>query len=162
MNRDIEFRVWDDHYKYMNYKVIVGIYGNWEEVKDNENYTACSMWIEPKKVDYKCEPHWSHFEPYHKEIKLMQYTGLKDKNGKKIFEGDIIRLDDDYRKLISSANAKTEEDLVRKDCLVGFKEGSFMFCRSRYFIDEFDSYLWLAEKHCEVIGNIYENKGLLK
>ena len=43
MNRDIEFRVWDDHYKYMNYKVIVGIYGNWEEVKDNENYTACSM-----------------------------------------------------------------------------------------------------------------------
>lgn len=72
--REIKFRVWDNHYKYMNYKVIVGIYGDWEKVKDDENYTSCAMWIEPKNVDYKCEPHWSHFEPYHKENKLMQYT----------------------------------------------------------------------------------------
>ena len=75
--RDIKFRIWDNHYKYMNYKVLVGIYGEWENVKDDENYTACSMWIDPKNVDYKCEPHWSHFEPYHKDIVLMQYTRTK-------------------------------------------------------------------------------------
>lgn len=146
MNRDIEFRVWDDYYKYMNYKVIVGIYGNWEEVKDNENYTACSMWIEPKNVDYKCEPHWSHFEPYHKEIKLMQYTGLKDKNGKKIFEGDIVK-----NILVLETNTfAINIDIVE----FNQEECSFMLGKDkRHFNKNLD---------LEVIGNIYENKELLE
>ena len=78
--RTIKFRAWDEKYKYMNYKVIVGMWG--EDVLDDENYTACSMRIEPEYVDYKCEPHWGHFEPYHSDIKLMQFTGMKDKNDK--------------------------------------------------------------------------------
>ena len=43
--RTIKFRAWDEKYKQMNYKVIVGMWG--EDVLDDENYTACSMWIEP-------------------------------------------------------------------------------------------------------------------
>ena len=89
---------------------------------------------------------------------LMQYTGLKDKNGVEIYEGDIISLDDEHRKLISSADAKCEEELCRKDCLVGFKDGAFMFGRNRFKMDDLDSYLWLTSEHCEVIGNIYDNK----
>lgn len=138
MNRDIEFRGMHSNKWLYGYLV--------KSVDDNKYYITVST---------------DQFYQVKKET-IGQYTGLKDKNGKKIFEGDIIRLDDDYRKSISSCDAKTEEELVRKDCLVGFKDGSFMFCRNRYVIDDFDSYLWISNKYCEVIGNIYENKELLE
>lgn len=157
MNRDIEFRVWDDHYKYMNYKVIVGIYGNWEEVKDNENYTACSMWIEPKNVDYKCEPHWSHFEPYHKEIKLMQYTGLKDKNGKKIFERDIV-IAHGTKFIIKFGSYRTQ--LFEKEYGSAIHTKQFGWYAES--IENKTQCNLVVPNDIEVIGNIYENKELLE
>lgn len=92
---------------------------------------------------------------------VCRYTNLDDKNGKKIFENDIIRLDDKRRRLISRADAKSEEELCRKDCLVGFKDGSFMFGRNRYSIDDFDSYLWLTNNYCEIIGNKFDDGELI-
>lgn len=63
-----------------------------------------------------------------------QYTGLKDKNGKKIFEGDIVRYIDN--------------DLIE---YVEFIDGVF-FAGSEE----------LRYAYCEVIGNIYDNPELLE
>lgn len=148
MNRDIKFRAWDNKYKYMNYKVLVGMWG--EDVLDDKNYTACAMWIDPKNVDYKCEPHWGHFEPYHKDIELMQYTGLKDINGKEIFEGDII--EGGY------LNPLTGEFLSRK-YIVEYENAQFI---GKIISHTPYGDTWLHFIKGEVIGNIYENLELLE
>ena len=160
--REIKFRVWDNKYKYMNCKVIVGIYGNWEDVKDDENYTACSMWIEPKNVDYKCEPHWTHFEPYHKDIVLMQYTGLKDKNGKEIYEGDIVQAH--FKKGSWKYNDKN---------YYGYRNGKIVYCVDGFilYIEGYKEKIYPLSAFgnnnndiadLEVIGNIYDNPELLE
>ena len=80
------------------------------------------------------------------EIELMQSTGLKDKNGKEIFEGDIV----DY---------KGRKAVVKW-------HGSYASFIYR-FVDEINERvsewhpLFLAYYHFEIIGNIYENKELL-
>lgn len=81
------------------------------------------------------------------EIILMQSTGLKDKNGKEIFEGDIV----DY---------KGREAVVKW-------HGSYASFIYRFVdglqerVSEWDP-LFLACYHFEVIGNIYENPELLE
>lgn len=80
------------------------------------------------------------------EIELMQSTGLKDKNGKEIFEGDIV----DYkgRKAVVKWHGSYASFIYRfTDELQGRKS-------------EWHP-LYLAYFRVEVIGNIYENKELL-
>lgn len=75
-----------------------------------------------------------------------QYIGLCDKNGKRIFEGDILR--DEYGSFLS----------------IIFEEGAFCYkyrgdCRGYAFNDiDFDLY----SKTLEIIGNIHDNPELLK
>ena len=76
------------------------------------------------------------------EIELMQYTGLKDKNGKEIYEGDIIK---SYY-YIDTPNGEQER--------YHQKEIKFDEISCEYNINAFEN--------LEVIGNIYENPELLK
>ena len=80
------------------------------------------------------------------EIELMQSTGLKDKNGKEIFEGDVV----DYkgRKAVVKWHGSYASFIYR------FVDG----LQER--VSEWEP-LFLAYYHFEVIGNIYENKELL-
>ena len=80
---------------------------------------------------------------YCNNFEIMQYTGLKDKNGKEIYEGDIVKIFFD--------SEKYEAFLVEYDNLC-------------WQLREIGQLLWdycnLYE--CEVVGNIYENPELLK
>lgn len=74
---------------------------------------------------------------YGGRIEIMQYTGLKDKNGKEIYEGDIAILPDRWPKFP-----------------VRYIDGMFCLEGTSWPLHEY-------YEECEIIGNIYENPELL-
>ena len=82
---------------------------------------------------------------------LMQYTGLKDKNGKEIYEGDICRA---AKSFICSISFDLYDGII----IIW----AYMNARSK-LIGEMTEPMWKNhEVSIEVIGNIYENPELLK
>ncbi|EAD1983130.1 hypothetical protein Y890_05260 [Listeria monocytogenes] len=77
---------------------------------------------------------WYNFD----DVLLMQYTGLKDKNGKKIFEGDIGW--DEHNECYG---------------VVKFEEGKFLYVWENIAED-----LWEVADSIEICGNIHENPDL--
>jgi len=124
--REIKFRAWDEQHKEMHYNfewISSGISGNdWIVFRSNR-----------QKLSNESPPFENPY--FRQQFKIMQYTGLKDKSGREIYEGDIMgRFVVKY--IINNAQFK----LMAKDA-------------------EFD--LDYGHDHFEVIGNIYENPGLL-
>ena len=88
------------------------------------------------KIIYVCG---NGFEFLIKTIKLLQFIGLRDKKRKKIFEGDIVLI-------------KTWLGLIKAKAVVEFDRGSFT--ANGESVSNWDD--------VEVLGNIYENKEVLK
>lgn len=129
MKRKIKFRAWDKEDCVMRYPKNENLDEYYPYIVITPNgQTAISDFPEYRKFD--CE--------------LMQYTGLKDKNGKKIYEGDIIKAYDHNEKI--------------------YYIQEIIYDKYGFFAKDEDG-LWLIESYeytiDEIIGNIYENPELL-
>lgn len=126
--REIKFRAWDKNKK--------------EWLFDFRLHPHGSV----MKVVGEKDGKWQYSTNIHEDIELVQFTGLKDKNGKEIYEGDI---------LIQSPGFGCE--WKSRIGLVKYEFASFWLVLKKqvFILDDHDCQF-------EVIGNIYENPELLK
>lgn len=136
MNREIKFRVWDKYEKQM-YPI------------SSIDYDIFSQEIRIIAVGHKNGMCTAYNKNHNSEkcditaLELMQYTGLHDKNGKEIYEGDIVKIkyrDEDIGKVIYEYNGFSI-DVTNMNKNYGRVS----------FVNNF----------IEVIGNIYDNPELL-
>lgn len=125
--REVKFRAWHTEKKKMYEMAKVDLWGDPDQ-------TTCDL------VSMDCEDE-QLFDIYLHEVIIMQYTGLKDKNGKEIYEGDILQ----YRSVY-------DEDGKTRIGEVEFADGMFTIKGVIKFLG----------RDCEVLGNIYENPELLQ
>lgn len=123
MNREIKFRAWHKVKNIMVYDNEDDTYGYWDGCR-NSNVGMINTILNSQ---------------YYKEYKFMQYTGLRDKNGKEIYEGDIAKY----------------ENMIGK---IMFFNGSFILSD---FEEETEWELGVINEELEIIGNIYDNPELL-
>lgn len=85
---------------------------------------------------------------------IMQFTGLKDKNKNEIYEGDIVKYDD---------SPDETEGTPFKTCFIEkieFRNGGFGFNENTW--DYWENEFSYEIEYLKIIGNVYENKELLK
>lgn len=120
MNRELKFRAWDK----TNRRIFVAHAINFN-----------------KGIVYEVIEVGTQRDPFSK-VELMQFTGLKDKNGKEIYEGDIVE-DNGYR--------------LRYQII--FEDGEFRLDgKTSFSLRGIVPFL----NDYEIIGNIYENPELLE
>lgn len=127
---NLKFRAWDKKHKEM-----------FEVVKIEFNPNIFYMAKEPAWIVIRAK----------NEIELMQSTGLFDKNGVEIFEGDIV---------IDTVGPQIK--MVVKwidDCAAFRTVGTY---EGENFVGYVGHETKFGKNTCQVIGNIYENKEMLK
>ncbi len=131
--REIKFRAWDTKNERMVCNPFLFAEMQAYQVKDylwTGDFVYYKDWIDWEDgIDRPCY--------------LMQYTGLKDKNGKEIWEGDILK-----------TRGRPYWDVI-------FKKGCFYIRNEEKNVEWSKSFEGIHFPHYEVIGNIYENPNLL-
>lgn len=149
---------------------------NGEPVKSKWVYGGVCQFKGERSIIYQIEPDIEKFSVYTETV--GQYTGLTDKNGRKIFEGDIVQYNtiDDFD---CQSIVKTGE--YSQDGSSGEYKGTLCYgtyvevnnltypdwCRNNPEMFPFPKYLIqqnLLEvaNECRIIGNIYDNPELLR
>lgn len=134
--RPIKFRAWDKFKKRMvEPRLILAIHFDRRNQEPNL-VTYLEKYMNPTREI-------SDFDKvFCNEFDLIQYTGLKDKNGVEIFEGDIVTYIDKHGQR---------------------KIGKINYANAKYYIGNFETLGYASERYeLEVIGDIYQNSELLE
>lgn len=136
--REIKFRVWDKKEKqWLKYKKI---HIGWQIPIDKDPIKIDGYFFVSKDGEVCSDLEYCI---QNKNFELMQYTGLKDKNDKEIYEGDIVvGKDGHYRPFKGAVEFKSEWGRM-------------------VVIDEDLTLTFGIAKKCEILGNLYENPELL-
>lgn len=128
--REIKFRAWDGKKWWQGTEI---------RLVDQDPELIALFGPTLKYIVHGIDKDGNRFEGASEDTPIVWYTGLKDKNGKEIYEGDVL-----------SGN-----------WLVVWREAGFYLHVPKVFSDTF--YMAMSEKlECEIIGNIMENPELLK
>ncbi|HFD2036147.1 TPA: YopX family protein [Clostridium perfringens] len=141
MSRDIKFKIWDKEQKKF-------LEINWEGEDTRHTKGKANICYSDRVYvtlsGYVNEDGW----PYEVDADILQYTGLKDKNGKEIYEGDI---------LINTNKSKLNLGIENQKYLIVYRALGFdlkpLFKGRALKFNYTD---------LELIGNIYENQELLE
>lgn len=135
MTRELKFRAWDRNEKRMFSMSEMPYFDS--EYQDFNFSVDFNEKDEIKADDIRWRVDSDNWE-------LMQYTGLKDRNGKEIYEGDVVKRESE-----------------KWGWKIIWDEGSAGFSM-QYIFDRTTKDLTFVGDSFDVIGNIYENKDLLK
>ena len=128
MTREIKFRAWDKHDERMiDFDWVAGIFPSLRMSEESSGKAIEDTYV------------------------LMQYADLTDKNGKGVYEGDIVR--------VGKWNAQVVFDsryIEGDDMLAGYEVLGW------WLDTEAENSLSHIYRSCEVIGNVWENPNLLK
>ena len=134
MSREIKFRAWlKEEKKMVNVEIIDFSEKSIQYLEKNEIIDAYLLRTK-----------------FLEDVELIQYTGLDDKNGIEIYEGDILKYKFPYDRRLKHVS------------LVKFIETEASFGLKDIYGNEIPLYRITANNYFEVIGNIYENKNLLE
>lgn len=144
MSREIKFRVWDKK---------TNCYDDFNCIKIDGNGVVFD-----KDYDWQEEIWYDKADEEHNFV-IEQYTGLKDKNGKEIYEGDIVRYLSYRKEYIGQIMFDFVDDsegyYVEKHYGWGIRRDNYNLSLGDYADDNMKCEL------VEVIGNIHENPELL-
>ena len=147
MNK-VKFRAWNKIDKFMFYPITLDLNNN----QDGEFYVG-RVWYQRSQVSD--DGYWLDLS----EIELMQFTGLLDKNGKEIYEGDIL----------GYPNKKIKKIVKLGDYC--FNGGEYTERGIGFYLEKYENGRKESQESGiygypsiddEIIGNIYETPNLLK
>ncbi len=121
------------------------------EIKFNaiglNEYIRFDDWVKGKPAESYPNELLAEFLKEHYAYELVQYTGIKDKYGREVYEGDIVRNGDkNHSKGCLGCNGNFKIDLTPK-VVVKFESG--MFKAGQMSLCSF--------RHLEIVGNVHEH-----
>lgn len=147
MKREIKFRAWDEGNKVMHH--------DFQFIKSGEEGNDWIVFRSDKQLLCK-EPH-PFDNPYlQQQFKIMQFTGLYDKDGREIYEGDILQSAYEGEELEEHERGVVEYGRFNCSCCGGVYGWSISNDKADLRNVRPDS-----DPSLTVIGNIYENPELL-